>query len=91
MLRTDQAQRDIGTLLWWQLERYPQEVQKYGCSVLRLPLAAWEKKKKFYFVLSGVGIAGKQVYCRWDVMYSIMYIKFYHLIYFPYFLKKINK
>lgn len=30
MLRTDKAQRDIGALLWRQLERYPQEVQKYG-------------------------------------------------------------
>lgn len=40
-----------------------------------LPLVAISGETSFS-MLSGVGIAGKVVYCRRDVMYSIMYIKF---------------
>lgn len=75
VLRADQAQRNIRALLWRQLKRYPQEVQKHGGEVVRLPLVAIGEGSSF-LMLSGVGIAGKLVYCRRDVMYSIMYIKF---------------
>lgn len=78
VLRPHQAQRNIGALLRRQLQRDPQEIQKYGRQVMRLPLGVGDHLCSL--VWGHFWITDPLQ----DVMYSIMYIKIYEPYLFPF-------